>query len=374
MTVYSKAYKFRIFPNKSQKKFFKQSFGCSRFVYNHFLDKIKSLSKTNLKSIKVNQFKNELKYLKQDYEWLKVIDSISLQASIEDLNDAMLRFFKKQNRFPRFKSKKNPVKSYTTKMVNNNIQIKNNKIRLPKIGWIRFAKSREIPSDAMIKRVTVRKNGSGKFFVSINVQESMEEFPKTESIIGVDMGLEYFITDSFGNKINNERYFRSLERKLIKEQRKLSRKKHGSSNWYKQKCKVASVHEKIANKRMDFQHKMSTDIVKNHDVIGIEDLSISNMLKNKRLSKSIQDASWSEFATMLVYKAEWYGKQLIKVGKTFPSSQLCSSCGEKNSKTKDLKVRDWICKHCHTPHDKDINAAINIKNEAERLLSEKKAA
>lgn len=390
--MFNKAYKFRIYPNNTQKQLFEQTFGCSRFVFNQALAEQKFwdeywkksevlyqegfLPKNNWKSnfFSAVKAKNKLKEWKKAYSWLKNVDSISLQASIEDLGNAFDKYYKKQANYPKFKSKKNPVKSYTTKMVNKNIRIKNNKIKLPKVGWVKYAKSREIPDDAIIKRVTVRKNGSGKYFISILVQESIKELPKTTSKVGLDVGLNDFVVDSLGNKVNNERYFRSLEQKLIKEQRKLSRKVYGSNNWLKQKRKVAKVHEKIVNKRMDFQHKLSTYYIKNHDVIGIEDLSVRNMLKNKHLSKSIQDASWTEFMNMLEYKAKWFGKTIVKIGRNFPSSQLCSSCGEKNRKVKDLSIREWTCKNCSKTHDRDINAAINIKNEALKIISEKKIA
>ncbi len=320
MAVQHKAYQYRIFPNKQQQTFIAQSFGCSRFVFNHFLEKIKHADEEKRKTLQVNAFKNELKSMKVDYEWLKRVDSISLQASVENLNDAMTRFFKKQNRFPVFKSRKHPVKSYTTKFVNGNIKVAETHIKLPKVGWVRYANSRSIPDSAVIKHAVVRQNAAGKYFVSINVKEEVKKRDKSHQTIGLDMGLTHFVIDSNGNKTNNARYFKKIEKQLIKAQRSLSRKQKFSKNWYKQKNKVAMIHEKVANKRQDFQHKLSSKLVQHYDVIAIEDLSVSDMLKDKKYSKSIQDASWSEFTTMLAYKCDWYGKELVKVGKHFPST------------------------------------------------------
>ncbi|WP_058309018.1 IS200/IS605 family element RNA-guided endonuclease TnpB [Gracilibacillus massiliensis] len=367
MAIQHKAYQYRIFPNKQQQTFMVQSFGCSRFVFNHFLEKIKNRDEENQKTLQVNAFKNELKSMKTDYVWLKLVDSISLQASIEHLNDAMVRFFKKQNQFPQFKSRKHPVKSYTTKSVNGNIKVTETHIKLPKVGWVRYANSRPIPDSAVIKHVVVRQNAADKYFVSINVNEEVKKRDKTNQTIGLDMGLTHFVIDSNGNKINNERYFQSLEKKLAKAQRSLSRKQKFSNNWHKQKKKIATIHEKVVNKRKDFQHKLSSELVQQYDVIAIEDLSVSDMLKDKSYSKSIQDASWSEFAKMLAYKCDWYGKELVKVGKHFPSTQICSSCKQKHPITKDTSIRVWTCPTCQTNHDRDINAAVNILEEGMHL-------
>ncbi|GAE93125.1 mobile element protein [Gracilibacillus boraciitolerans JCM 21714] len=370
MAVQHKAYQYRIYPTKEQQTFIAQSFGCSRFVFNHFLEKIKCADEEKRKTLQVNAFRNELKSMKTDYEWLKLVDSISLQASVENLNDAMVRFFKKQNRFPVFKSRKHPVKSYTTKSVNGNIKVTDTHIKLPKIGCIRYANSRYIPDSAVIKYAVVRQNAAGKYFVAINVKEHVDKTNKSHQTIGLDMGgLTDFVIDSNGNKINNERYFHSSEKKLAKAQRSLSRKQKFSNNWYKQKKKIAILHEKIVNNRKDFQHKLSSKLVQHYDVIAIEDLCVSDMLKDKTYSKSIQDASWSEFITMLAYKCDWYGKELVKVGKHFPSTQICSTCGTKHPITKDPSIRSWTCPTCHTSHDRDVNAALNIHKEGLRLLT-----
>ena len=372
-----KAYKFRIYPTEEQEIFFAKTFGCVRKVYNLMLnDRKKAYEEVKNAPSKKMIFPTPAKY-KKEFPFLKEVDSLALANAQLHLDKAYKNFFRdKSVGFPRFKSKKNPVQSYTTNNQNGTVALIDSKfIKVPKLKSLIRIKLHRQPK-GMIKSATISRHASGKYYISLLCKEEINELPKTNSAIGIDLGITDFAILSDGQKIDNNRFTSKMEKKLKREQRKLSKrallaKNKGiplseAKNYQKQKRKVARLHEKVMNQRTDFLNKLSTEIIKNHDIICIEDLNVKGMLRNHKLARSISDVSWSSFVAKLQYKADWYGREIIKVDTWFPSSQICSECGHKDGK-KSLDIREWTCPICHTHHDRDINASINILTEGLRI-------
>ena len=362
----NKAFKFRIYPNEEQKIIFAKTFGCTRFIYNKMLsDKIDYYKQTKQK------LNNTPAQYKTEFEWLKEVDSLALANAQMNLQKAFTNFFTNpKSGFPKFKSKHKNRKSYTTNNQKGSITLENGYLKLPKIvDLIKVKQHRQIPEDYKIKSVTVSQTPSGKYYASILCEyENQVQTAELKDFLGLDFSMKELYKDSNGNEPCYPRYYRQAEKRLKREQRKLSLMKKGSSNRNKQRIKVAKLHEKVANQRKDFLHKQSRQIANAYDCVCIENLDMKAMSQALNFGKSVSDNGWGMFIKFLQYKLEEKGKRLIKVDKFFASSQICSVCGYKNSETKNLSIRAWDCPKCGTHHDRDINAAINIKNEGIRLV------
>ena len=358
MRKINRTYKFRLYPNKAQTELLAKHFGCSRFVYNTFLNQRIEQYKLTGKSDNYYAQAKTLTTLKKQEEtvWLNEVNSQTLQFAIKSLEAAYTNFFKKRAKFPKFKSK-HSKNSFT---VPQNASIAGGRLFIPKFReGIKCRVHREIKGK--IGKVTITKTPSGKYFVSVFTEEEyVTPIKKTGKSVGVDLGLKDLFVTSEGEIFKNNRYTKKYECRLTKAQRHLSRKVKGSKGFENQRLKVARLHEKISNSRADYLHKCSISLVRRYDIICIEDLNVKGIVKNHRLAKSVSDASWGTFVNMLTYKAEWNDKKIVKIDRFFPSSQTCSVCGYVNKETKDLSVREWECPVCHAHHDRDVNAAINI--------------
>ncbi|MBR1421152.1 MAG: IS200/IS605 family element transposase accessory protein TnpB [Selenomonadaceae bacterium] len=365
----NKAYKFRLYPTKDQSIMFAKTFGCVRFIYNKMLaDRIAHYKSTG------ERLNNTPAKYKEEFEWLKEVDSLALANAQLHLNDAYKNFWSnKKNGFPKFKSKKRNKNSYSTNNQKGSVRIEGNKIKLPKIGLVKLEMHRQI--EGKIKTVTISKAPSGKYYISILVEYENQILPIVpRKFLGLDYAMNGLYVSSDGECANYPKYFRLAQKKLARIQRKFSRSKKLSKNHEKLRIRLSKIHEKIANRRRDFLHKLSAKLVSEYDLIAIEDLNMQAMSKKKcgkrfSFGKSVSDNGWGMFTQMLEYKSHWMGKSLVKIDRFFPSSQIFSGCGYQNSETKNLSVREWKCPECGAIHDRDINAAINIRNEGMRIFA-----
>ena len=368
----NKAYKYRIYPNSEQELLIQKTFGCVRFVYNYFLTDRITAYKENGESRTFFQQCKILTDLKNECIWLKEPDKNALQLALRNLNTAYQNFYRNVKNgsnpgFPKFKRKKDNSKSYQTSANGKRQQVRivEKHIHLPKLGEVKAKISRKLPEGARILNATISQEPSDKYFVSVGFEYELEVPDRkldTENSIGLDYSSPHFYVDSDGNKADMPHFYREAEERLAREQRRLSRKVKGSCNWDKQRIKVARAYEKVRNCRQDWQHKLSTKLSEQYDIVAVEDIDYKGMAQGLHLAKATNDNGFGQFRTFLSYKLAERGKKLITIDKWFPSSKTCNVCGYVNSELK-LNNRSWLCPKCGTVHNRDVNAATNIRKQ-----------
>lgn len=373
VTMY-KGIECKIYPNSNQQLKIEQTFGCTRFVWNEMLNMINQRYQNNkdLKMLSYPKLSSLLPALKLQYCWLKDVDSVAVQCSVKTLSESFDRFFKGYSKYPKFKSKKVSKQSYTSTIRGDNIRFNDNQryIKLPKLGWVKCRASVQHIENNRIKSVTVKRKSTGHYYISLLVESDNQTLPKTNKSVGIDLGLTHLAITSDGDKFKSQRLHLKYQKQLHYWEKRVARRrlnaiKNGiplsqAKNYQKAKRQVARIHEKIANTRKDYLHKITTNLVKDYDLIVLEDLKTSNMMKNHKLARSIANQSWRLFRTFIEYKSDRYGKQSVIVD-PYKTSQYCSNCSH-DSGQKTLDVRYWVCPKCNTHHDRDVNAAQNILN------------
>lgn len=361
----NKNFKVIIYPNQKQQTLINKTFGYTRFVYNFMLNLREKLYCNFKINLNYYDFSKILTELKKHKLWLTEVDKNPLQQCLKDLDIVFRKYFNGAG-YPNFKSKRGKNSYRTTGRIQ--LDQENKKIRIPKVGWIKFRDKTNFSGLTKINNITISKTSSGKYFANISAEVDIKALAKTKKSCGIDLGLKDFCILNDGTKFENPRFLVNNERRLKLLQKSLSRKVYGSKNYEKARIKLAKFHEHIANCRKDYLHKISIFLVRNYDIICAETLQVKNMLKDHKLAKAISDVSWYEFCRQLEYKCLWYNKKFVQINTYFASSQTCSDCGFKNSNIKNLDVREWTCPECGCHHDRDINAAINILNQGLTLL------
>lgn len=363
-----RAYRFRIYPDREQEKLIHKTFGCCRFVYNCMLSERKEIYEKTGKTVRLTPAK-----YKKEYVWLKEVDSLALANVQLNLESACQKFFREEKAgFPKFKSKRRSRKSYTTNVVNGNIRLENGKLRLPKVGFIKIRQHRPVPEEYILKSVTVSMEGSGKYYASllyeyfVSESQAAGKMPEEMTILGIDFAMRGLAVFSNGEHAEYPMYYRKSRKKLAREQRKLSHCHKGSRGYEKQRKKVAKCCEKIRDQRRDYLHKLSREIADSYDAVSVEDIDMKAMSGSLNFGKSVMDDSFGMFRVMLRYKLEEQNKNLVKVGRFFPSSKMCSRCGNVK-KELALSERIYQC-GCGNCMDRDVNAAVNIREEGRRLM------
>ena len=366
----NRAYRYRIYPDREQQIMFAKTFGCCRFIYNRMLSDKKDWYEKHHETLRTTPAQ-----YKKEFEWLKEVDSLALANVQLHLESAYRKFFREPKAgFPRFRSKHHHKQSYTTNVVNGNIRIEGKKLRLPKVGMVKIILHRQMPKAAVLKSVTVTREASGKYYASL-----LCELPDPErqgrrinaeeaNILGIDYAMQGMGVFSDGTRADYPGYYKTTQEKLAREQRKLSHCQKGSNNYGKQKRRVARCHEKIRHQREDYQHKLSRKIADGYDAVAVEDLDMKALSQCLHLGKGVMDNAYGAFLQKLAYKLEEHGGQLIRIDRWYPSSQICSGCGHIHPEVKDLNIREWFCDWCLEYHDRDENAAINIREEGRRIL------